>query len=349
MDLYSLSGSYRRSNLMDDYESMVWTERFGSHGDFEIIASPKSKTSRSLRVGSLVENSDSPEPMIVERRERTTTAEGVRAFKWKGRSLTAPIMEGRSVTPQDTKEVWSYEGFAHMALRQLIIDHCIDPIRGGSADIIPNLNVISRAGSSDTVDVEIPPGKLYSSYKELSDSAKLGFSVELNRDTYVINFIVAQQKSRTGVVLGESLDSLTEVSELDSIEEMYNVAYVWDKEHKNLQMVYPKGATPTSGLNRKVLTVEATDIDSATLTEEKRISLITTRGRTELAKVKRVNLYDAAVTSNSPYVYRRHYWLGDIVKILVDEGPLLNKVVTEYIWSAGPDGIRAYPTLDDTE
>lgn len=349
MDLYSLSGSYRRVNLMDDYESMIWTERFNNHGDFEIIAAPKSKTSRSLRVGALVENSESPEPMVVERRERTTTAEGVRAFKWKGRSLTAPIMLGRSITPPDTKETWSFEGAAHLALRQLIIDHCITPIRGGSADIVPNLNIISRAGSSESVDVEFPPGNLYTSYKELSDSAKLGFSVELDRNTYNINFIVAPQKSRSGVVLGESLDSLTEVSELDSIEEMYNTAYVWDKEHKHLQVVYPSGTIAQTGFNRKVLTVEASDIDSATLTEEKRIRLMTTRGRTELAKAKRINLYDATVTPNSPYTYRRNYWLGDIVKILVDEGPLLNKVITEYIWSAGPEGIRSYPTLDEAE
>ena len=69
------------------------------------------------------------------------------------------------------------------------------------------------------------------------------------------------------------------------------------------------------------------------------------RGREELAKHQRVEIFDGEITQYSQYKYGQDYGLGDIVELQDGEGNSNEMMVTEQIFVSDEQGERSYPTL----
>src|SRR5690606_15523294 len=91
MELYTLDEQLRRSDVVEGYESLIWTERYSAWGDFELVF-PSTRQARSLlRVGTRLAFSRSHRVMTVETLENTVDAEGVQLLKVTGRSMEAVL------------------------------------------------------------------------------------------------------------------------------------------------------------------------------------------------------------------------------------------------------------------
>lgn len=346
MELYLLSGEYRRLKILEDYESFIWTERFADHGDFQIVISMQSPLRYRLLPGTYMENSESPQPMVITTRGVKEDSEGRKMITVTGKTLTFDILEGRTVVPETGKENWTTKKVTSRVLSQLVIDHCVTPRFGSANDAYPNLSVTVRHDTTEEIEAAIPPKDLYPAYKEINDAAELGFAVELGRELGDLRYIIYKGVERKNVAFSEMLDNLSNVSHYDSLEEYRNVAYVWCKDNKHrLEVFAPGTSSSVSGFKRKVITVAASDIDPEKLTESQRNSMMRTRGLSELSKTRKIDLYDATVSSTELYEYRKHYWLGDIVRFLDDAGDVTKKRITEYIWAEDSEGLRSYPTF----
>lgn len=342
MDLYLLEqGTYKRLDLVDDFKSLIWTERMSDPGDFELVL-PPSKKWNSLILNRLLTHTETKEVMIIEQRHETTNAQGETVLTLRGRSLDT-LLERRSVVPPAGKENWTNYGPIFEAIDLLVRDFAMtNNGLGGSNDIIPNLYRYINVRDMEVHSLAVPIKDLYTAVKDLADSRDLRFGIDLTASAPRLRFYAVEGVERQ-IFFSTQLDTLSDPSFLHTNASHYNVAYIWSAEGKYRTTV---GATSTSGLNRRVLTVNATDLN---VDEDTSVSQLTSqmkqRGREELAKHKVQKLFDGKITGVDPYVYRTHYELGDIVT-LIDSNNNKEKVrISEYIFSQDEQGLRRYPTF----
>lgn len=144
------------------------------------------------------------------------------------------------------------------------------------------------------------------------------------------------------VVYDARLDQINSGTYLFSRTGETNVAYVYASG--NSTRVPKTTAAEPSGLNRKVLLVNATEeLASA----ESR----TSRGLFELYKNNATALFGGEVASIVANAYNRPggYSLGDIIKLNGEYGLYQNVRVSEFIRSVDAQGEKAYPTFEAIE
>jgi hypothetical protein len=144
------------------------------------------------------------------------------------------------------------------------------------------------------------------------------------------------------VIFSQELDNLSNVSELRSVEDAKNVAYVFGLNDSTI--VYADGAdASTSGFDRKVLYVDATDVTLASgpaLT-----AVLVNKGLDALAKTRPIAAFDGEINQYGKNKYNRDYFLGDLVEMRNSDGATNIMRVTEQIFVSDGEGDRSYPTL----
>lgn len=87
MELYILDDDLRRITVIDKFESLVWTERFQSFGDFELVINYTQSLQTSLQQGTKVIVNKSHRIMVVDQVENVTDNDGKKYLNVKGTSL----------------------------------------------------------------------------------------------------------------------------------------------------------------------------------------------------------------------------------------------------------------------
>lgn len=343
MDIYLLEkGTYERIAVLDDFSSFIWTERMSSPGDFEMELPPSDVWS-SLTLGRHIAHTDSSELMIIESRLESTSTSGETMLKISGRSMDS-ILEKRSVLPSPGKEHWTNHGPVWEAVYELVRNFALRSTSlGGTKDLIPDMYIYQDVNEQLPVfDLAVPIQDLYTAVQDLCDSRDYSFGIDLVNTSPRLRFYVKEGDTRP-LYFSPQLDTLESPSYLHSTESYYNVAYVWSKEALHSVVV---GSSNSTGLNRRVLSIYASDLsvdDDTTLSQLR--SQMRQRGLEELAKHKEQKLVDGTVSSVDTYVYRTHYFLGDVVN-LVDSDSNVQKVrVSEFIFAQDQEGLRSYPTF----
>lgn len=276
MELYILDSRLRRTGtVIDRFESLIWTERFAAWGDFELQLYSTVGARRSLPTGTRLAMSESYRVMVVEFVTNTRDDEGKDILKVTGRSLEA-ILEDRTArntfADLTTTPKWKITNKPANIARQIFNEVCRTNTNF-SNDEIPFLQSgsIFPTGTisepNDSITVELSLGSVYQSLKEICEAYDLGFRLvrnfdnsELYFDVYAGNNRTTSQTTLAPVVFAPNLDNLTKITELNSISDYKNVAYVFHPE--SVQIVTASGVSVSiSGFERRVLTVDASDID----------------------------------------------------------------------------------------
>lgn len=358
MEVYILDTAFRRVDVVDTYESLIWTERFASAGDFEIVLHSTAANRKLFVSGVKLAINESYRVMSVETVEDTVDAEGRALLTVKGPSLEM-ILDDRVAADffGDTfnNPAWILTGTPAAIARQIFNDICalgqLMP-----ADIIPYLQpgtifpVDTIAESTDVITVELSLKTVYAAIKELCELYDMGFRLIRNFDMSQLYFNIymgsdrtTRQSSLAAVVFSPELDNLQNTTELTTTELYKNVAYVFSPV--GYTIVYPQGIDPlTAGFERRVLLVNADDItdpDPPTA-----LALMTQRGTEELSKSRKLTAFDGEINQNiSAYRYDIDYRLGDLVEMRNVDGVSNNMQVTEQIFVSDKEGERSYPTL----
>ena len=66
MDLYILNTKFETIAILDYYESLIWTERYYSEGDFEIYTTASKEIIDTLKQDYYIFTKDSEDTMIIE-------------------------------------------------------------------------------------------------------------------------------------------------------------------------------------------------------------------------------------------------------------------------------------------
>lgn len=359
MEIYILDSLFRRDKVVDKFESIIWTERFSSIGDFELHLHSTLENRNLFPYGTRIAINESHRVMTVETVEDATDEEGRKMLTLKGRSLEQ-ILDDRvardSTENLTVKPKWNITGLPVAIAKKIFHDTCVLG-KFNVSDIIPNINegpgvypVDTIAAPTDSITVGIEPMSVYSAIKQLADLYGFGFRLIRNYDTSMLYFDVYMGSDRTtgqstlpSVIFSPDLDNLKNTRELTTIATYKNVAYVISPVGSAI--VYSDDVDPTTvtGFNRRVLWVKADDItdpNSATLTDR-----LNQRGKEELSKCRRLSAFDGEIGQTSSYTYGIDMNLGDLIEVRNTDGATNNMQVTEWIIVQDKEGQRSYPTL----
>lgn len=359
MEVYTLDTLLRRTEVIDRFESCIWTERWAGWGDFEISIESTFRSRSLLKKGVQLAHSHSDRMMIIETVEDGTTKEGQRILKAKGRSIES-IFEDRvakaSTDDLTTEPTWDITGTPGAIMRQIVHDICYTGVLS-LYDVIPylvearlpSLPADTIAESIDPIILEIEPKSVYEVLTSLSNTWDLGFRLLRYGDLSQLYFDVYAGVDRTSsqvtyrpVIFAPNLDNLQDITELNTDEDAKNVAYVFSPV--GFQEVLASGVDPdVEGFERRVLMVKADDINSGSQAEID--AALAQRGKEALAEHRSFQAFDGEIRQQSQYVYGIDYYLGDLVEMRNVDGVANQMRVSEQIFVSDKEGDRAYPTL----
>jgi hypothetical protein len=356
MEIYILDPLLRRDRVIDTFESFIWTERYQTHGDFELEIFSTQDSRRTFTASTLLATNVSHYVMMVETIENAVNDDGKKILKVQGRSLEAILLDRvakESLDDLTTSPKWTITDEPADVARKIFHDICVTGILD-TQDIIPFINEGTFLAAStipepvDPVTVELEPMTVYDAIAQICSTYNLGFRLLREYDTSNLWFDIYSGSDRTTgqstlapVVFAPGLDNLENTKELTIVENAKNVAYVFSPA--GFEMVYPEDVDPdVEGFERRVLVVNASDITS----ENPDVSAaLIQRGKEELAKNRTYQAFDGEISQNSSYKYGIHYNLGDLIEMRNEDGIANNMRVTEQIFVSDKEGERAYPTL----
>src|ERR1700754_175523 len=131
MEVYILDSLYRRTAVIDDHLSFIWTERMAANGDFKLVLNSTPANRNRFFEGTLLGINESYRVMVTETVEDTFDEEGRRTLTLSGKSLEG-ILENRAArgTLGDTTTTpkWTLTGTPVEIAQQLFHDICVTGI-----------------------------------------------------------------------------------------------------------------------------------------------------------------------------------------------------------------------------
>jgi len=362
MEIYTLNSNFEREQIVDLYDSLIWTERLSSYGDFELHISSSAKNRKLFSPGTRLVVNQSYRVMTVETVEDSIDEAGMQILVIKGRSLES-ILDDRIarvdfINQLDPQIKYQITGLPADNIRQLISNvvvvgepniHDVFPALFSSYPPMYNDAYSNVPEPQDSETWDVPLKSLYEAVREHLDVYDLGFRITRHPESGQLYFDVfagvdrtSQQEDYNPVIFARALDNLQNITQFQSTVGSKNVAYVFSETQS--YSVYAQDVPESiEGFDRKVLTVDATDIteENAALHQ----AMLIQRGKEELAKYRPFMALDGEVAQNSEYQYDIDYRLGDLVEMRSEDGQVNLMRVTEQILVSDKQGVRSYPTL----
>lgn len=330
------------SNLMliDDYISYIWTIRYYTYGDFQLILPLKNKYLQNIKKGKIISRKDSNIKMLIEKIEINLDSENGNTLILFGRSLEI-YLSYRIIAKQ-----FNFSGTVEDGIRQAITENCISPT--DETRKLP-ISLSDKKKFSDKFDIQVSYENVGDWICDICKSYKYGWRL-LNGKTFELYL----GQNRTDLVTFSSENSnLISANYYSDIQNHKNVCFVGGEGEGKNRKVYEfentAAGTIASGLSRKEIYVDARDLstNNGEISDLAYQQKMAERGFTELENNIELNEF-SAVVSDSTYKYGIDYFVGDIVNI--DTGNLKTKArIIEIIESDGEDGHNIVPTLSATE
>lgn len=363
MDFYTLNKNFLPKEIIGEFVSAIWTERYSAAGDVQLVTPATPSMIRKLTPGTFLGLRGTKEIMLldtqsIEKDLLTVSGPSLPKFldereAWFANPDTSSSLFGEYTTDTLTAGQLVSSAVEKMAAHPVVFPPTYININlDWTKDKIPGLQLGVVDANGDPKRMSIPIGPLYTSIQQLADHEGLGIKLYLVSSKfstgYVLKFATYRGKDRTSQQTGNQLvrltpkmDSLTDVKELASQSQYKNVIYVYYKNLVTVHYAEPTLPIP-EGFNRRVLLVQAEDIY---LDPEHINAYREQTARNAIANNNYVMAVDGQVSPQIEYKFNVDYGLGDIIELEGLTGLLSKARVTEYIRSQDQNGVREYPTL----
>lgn len=199
MDLYRLDiPTYIPDQLIEGYDSLIWTERYTQSGDFELKTPNIQETMILLPEGALVSHKDTGEVMMVESHQIAKDEEGAQILTTTGRSVET-FLENRNYGLESDEvfdgaygsrynqstfsipqhiALWMYDRIVHVPI--LATEYPV--YLRSSEEELPNVSITrSWTSTEPVVKARVDKGDLYSSV--LNRLVEVDFGIRTIRPT----------------------------------------------------------------------------------------------------------------------------------------------------------------------
>jgi len=366
MDIYVLDENFNRLEIVDVYTSFIWTDRYCGSGDFELVVSANTRMIDILQKDRYLSIEDSEFTMIIEDVEVTTDNEDGDQLKVTGRTLDSIL---------DRRVIWGLSqpsGSLQDAIERLLNENAINP--SDEKRRIPNLIFEKSTDKSITdlmIDAQYFGDNLYDTILKLCQGEYLGFKVTLNSYHKMVFKLYKgldrtfSQTKRTAVEFSARFDNLMSTDYIRSDKELKNVSFIGGEGEgadRKTSWVYTTAGLDVfkikaipSGLKRREMFTDANSVSSkvrdadgheVALTDAQYLEKLNHEGRQDLSEVEGVTTFSGEVNANIQFIYKRDFYLGDLVQIQDKYGNEGISRIVEVIHSDdSQNGLQMYPTF----
>lgn len=360
MDLMLLNENFDSIDVVDEYESLIWTQRYNECGDFEIYTVANVGIIRKLKQKRYLYNPDDDDHiMIIENVEISTDSTEGNHIKVTGRSAES-VLDRRIIWEQTT-----LDGYLQGQIKKLLEENVISPS-------IPERklqNFIFEETddpfiTSLKITKQFTGDNLYDSIVEICKTFEIGFKVRLTNDDKLAFSLYSgadrsyEQFENPHIVFSPNFENLVNTNFYQSNTELKTLALVAGEDKAGERRRLVIGDENITGYDRRELYVDARDIQSETfdeegnegqLSEDEYFALLKERGEEKMAEYKNVHTFEGEVMPTINYTFGMDYFLGDIVQIENEYEMQARARISEFIFSESTDGKHQYPTFEIIE
>ena len=371
VDFKILDTKYKQVAVIDKYESIIWTDRYNSAGDFEIFLPVETGLLKSCLKNYYVWNSISEHTMIIEEIEIDSSVEKGNKLAVRGRSLES-ILERRIVWDkvifQDTP--------IQTAIQRLLNESIIHPsISDRKIDNFIYVPTEDERITEITISGEYEGTDLLEVITNICNENDVGFKIYFD-ENWNFNFTLYTGYDRTYdqslnpyVIFSPKFENLVSSEYFDSYQNLKTVTLVVGEQYSSEEGSPYEGWEQADiphktvtvgggrGIHRRELYTQASDITSQTDEEDEEgkpihmpdwqyFELLRQRGNEELATYRVTEKFQGELEAVNTFQYGKDFYIGDIVQIQ-NEYEIQGIVrVMEVIQSHDTSGYSLYPTFE---
>lgn len=356
--------NWDRVAVLDQYESLIWTDRYNSVGDFEISTVPTISAVDEIKLGNYIHIDGTDHYMIIEDIELNSNAKDGSKLIISGSSLES-ILNRRIIFGD-----MNIDSDILSVTQQLLNDNFILP---NNVRKIPNMSYKVPDVQKDFMGLRFSTkynkgSNVYGIISDMCQEFGIGFKITMPDKLGDMVFELFKGRDLSGkiddTISGEQNIRLPNVVFSPRYDNLSSSNYVMNQtEEKNVSLVLGEGDGSSkktyiyhidesiSGLDRKETSTDASSISSKegnlTLTDAEYKELLKAKGREDISQKIAYNVFDGEVNPNVMYKYGVDFRIGDIVKIENEYGYSSSSRITEYIRSVNTsEGLREYPTFE---
>jgi Siphovirus ReqiPepy6 Gp37-like protein len=371
MDIFILDVLLRPIDVVDEYISFLWTERWNSMGDFQIttLATPNNK--RRFVPQTKLSITQSKRVMIIESVEEKDDIENGNVLTVKGRCLNS-MLEKRVAAIHDSGLIatsWDTVGPTPKELLELYFFQICYTGEISSGDIIPFVQAQGTTSLYPAENIADPwpsdfqwstkPEDLYKALQDICSAYDVGFRFyksptdsKLYFESMMGSDRTTQQSLYPPVIFSYDMVNLIDTTNLVDTTKYYNAVLVvyFYKDTSDVDTtisVWVESDDLTlseRGFDQKTKFLSVTQIPEGTALVDVP-AYLTQLGQEELGRSQSVNVYDGEISKTASYVYEVDYNLGDLVEVRGNDGGTAYMRVVEQIFSSDGSGDSVFPSL----
>lgn len=356
MDLMVLNNKFDTLDVFDEYESLIWTDRYNKAGEFEIYTIATYDILRKLKQDRFLYNPESEHLMIIENLEMSTDAEKGNKIKVTGRSAES-ILDRRIIWDQT-----NLNGYLQGQIKKLLDENVINP--KDPKRKMPNVIFIESTDPAITslkIEKQYTGDNLYDVIVEICEMFEIGFKIVLTeRNKLAFSLYAGTDRSydqfeHPHIVFSPNFENLINTNFYQSNVEFKTLVLVAGEDTGNIRRTTIAGNDAYEGFSRRETYVDARDIQSETYNdegEEEKIpdeeyeKLLQERGNEKLAESKNIHTFDGQVETAINYTYGMDYFIGDICQLENEFMMQAKARITELIFSISTSNKSIYPTFE---
>ena len=299
--------------FVENQTSVLWNRKYFETGNFELYCPVTANNQTLLRRGNLVWIRGAVEAGVIESLtiEQNSIKNQITA---KGRFLES-YMSRRLIRPTYNIQ----NGYVETAMRDIL----------SNAETIPLVQLGEVQGFEETVSFQATYKNLLEYETKLSKYSNIGFRFRPNFTNKTITFELYKgldrtfnQMDRNRVVFSEAYNNLQEAKYTENDQLLKTVCYVGGEGEGSARTYAVAGDNTLTGLERREVFINASDVQSEDLTHEQYMAALVQRGNNELQNDSLVTSVECTTDANSNFKYKTNYDLGDIVVIRKDNWDL---------------------------
>lgn len=366
MDIYILDDDFRRVDVIDVYDTMIWVDKSREEGTLELVVPWSAKNERRLVRETLLSIDDSHDVMEIqevsiednEDNERIITVNGLGSDRILKQRIAKEQL-GNKVKPPEVADAdfdpgWVLSGHPADICRTIFTKICRDGVLS-PLDVIQPFKTTSPypAGTTPeptgTAEVSFTTGNVYEVISQICETYEMGFRLGVDTTTREFFFEIFMGSDRTtsqttlpAVVFSPQLENLVSTKEYMTMEDYFNVCYVISEDFGTTIVVDPNSDPTAKNFKRRV-----TSIDLGKIADDisDKAAYAQAMGLQALADAHPLHALDGEIPTVVKYKYNQDYFLMDLVELRSEDGIVNYMRVTENTIVSDIDGTRSYPTL----
>lgn len=350
MELRVLDTNQEAIDILDTFESVIWTDRYAKYGDFEIYTPYSSKLMTICKQDYYLDCKESEHTMIVESIQKDTDHENGNHLTITGRSLESILYR---------RIVWSptvITGNVQDGIKKILNENMIAPT--DTDRTIPNF-IFEASTDTAITGLTIVSAQYYGDYiydvvANLCVTYDIGFRITINDNKQFVFKLYAgvdrsySQLINPYIIFSSNFDNLLNTNYLESKKTLRNTTLIIGETVNDVQKVTAIGDGST-GLNRRELYTDASDIsstvDDVTMSDAEYSAQLQQRGIENLLEYKTTQIFDGQVDMTLMLLNSNNSFMGDIVQIVDEYGTGSRSRIEEIIHSQNKEGFKTYPTF----